>query len=54
VKPEDTTMSPWGRGTCHVCDRAFNLRKDGKVRAHRSAETWLNCDGVGDWPKETP
>jgi hypothetical protein len=54
VKPEDTTTSPWGRGTCRVCGREFNLRKSGKVRAHPSAATGLYCAGFGDWPRETP
>jgi hypothetical protein len=57
VKPEDTTTSPWGRGACRVCDREFNLRKDGKVRNHGAVTNeWppMNCAGAGDWPKETP
>lgn len=53
MKPEDTTTSPWGRGTCRVCDREFNLLKTGKVR-HHSDRGEYRCAGAGDWPKETP
>lgn len=57
MRPEDTTTSPWGRGTCRVCDRPFNLRKNGRVRNHGAiTDEWppMSCAGVGDWPKETP
>jgi hypothetical protein len=62
VKPEDTTTSPWGRGTCRVCDRPFNLLKNGKVRHHGGEDGTdslgfgraYRCAGAGDWPKETP
>jgi hypothetical protein len=53
VKPEDVTTSPWGRGTCRVCNREFNLLKNGKVR-HHSDQGEYRCAGAGDWPKETP
>ncbi len=47
MKPEDVTTSPYGRGTCAVCGREFNLRKDGLLRNHSAvvdgAARW--CDG---------
>lgn len=58
MKPEDTTTNPWGRGTCRVCNRSFNLLKSGKVRHHgdKDPNVWppRRCDGANDWPKETP
>ncbi len=50
MTPEDMTTSPYGRGTCQVCGREFNLRKDGKLRNHSiptdQGGRW--CDGGGD------
>lgn len=54
MRPEDTTTSPWGRGTCRVCDRPYNLTKSGKIRAHVNTKSRIDCAGAGDWPKETP
>lgn len=59
MKPEDTTTSPWGRGTCRVCNRQFNLLKNGKLRHHGGIDSLgfsgaYRCVGAGDWPKETP
>jgi hypothetical protein len=53
VKPADTTVAKWGRGICRVCDREFNLLKNGKMGRHgKGPSVWPpeRCDGAGDWP----
>jgi len=54
----DTTLSPYGRGTCPVCKRDFNLTKRGVMRVHvdyRAGHQGYGrprCKGNGQEPTE--
>lgn len=52
----DMAISPYGRGTCPVCDRNISLTKAGAIRQHGAKDgSWppSNCAGWGQKPKET-
>lgn len=57
MKPEDLTISAYGRGICPEpqCGRSISLTKSGKLRMHGAKTGWppSNCRGSGKYPKES-
>jgi hypothetical protein len=54
---DEMTISPYGRGTCPVCDRSISLTKAGGLRVHGRerdvGQRFMNCRGSGQKPKES-
>lgn len=58
MKPEDCTISRFGRGICRepACGRSISLTRKGVLRTHgaKTPGVWppMECPGSGEPPKE--